>query len=227
MKSGKKKKKGLCIYCGKIKEITKDHVPPKGFFPEPRPSDLITVPSCVKCNKDTEKDEDYFRATFMFSNAGITPAGKKLWNQKLDNMYKKNLGLRRKIAQDFKKVKLVPSRGLFIRSQTASFPDSARIDNVVCKIVKGLYYHEYNEIIPSSICIAARFVQTQEDKNEAFKYELQFGSRSWPGVFEYRFDRTSKKNECIFWLMRFYGCIIFYAIGCNEKNFKDTINGYA
>ncbi len=136
MKSGKKKKKGLCIYCGKIKEITKDHVPPKGFFPEPRPSDLITVPSCVECNKDKEKDEDYFRATFMFSNAGISPAGKKLWDQKLNKMYKKNLGLRRKIAQDIKKVNLLTPSGLYIRRQSASFPNSVRIENVVCKIVK-------------------------------------------------------------------------------------------
>ncbi len=143
MKSGKKKEKWLCIYCGKIKEITKDHVPPKNLFPKPRPSDLITVPSCVKCNKDTEKDEDYFRATFMFSNAGISPVGKKLWDQKLDKMYKKNLGLRRKIAQDFKVVNLVTQSGLYIRRQTASFPDSVRLENVVCKIVKGLYYHEY------------------------------------------------------------------------------------
>ncbi len=175
MKSGKKKKKGLCIYCGKIKEITKDHVPPKGLFPEPRPSDLITVPSCVECNKETEKDEDYFRATFMFSNAGISPAGKKLW-EKLDKMDKKNLGLRRKIAQDIKHVNLVTPSGLFIRRQTASFPDSVRIENVVRKIVKGLYYHEYNERIPSSVGIIADLIKTQEESNEVFKYDFKFGS---------------------------------------------------
>ncbi len=199
-------------------------MPPKGFFPEPRPSDLITVPSCVKCNKDTEKDEDYFRATFMFSNAGISPAGKKLWDQKLNKMYKKNLGLRRKIAQDIKKVNLLTPSGLYIRRQSASFPNSVRIENVVCKIVKGLYYHEYNERIPSSINIMSHLIQTQEESNAATKYELQFGSRDWPGVFEYRFKRTSRNNEDFIWLMRFYGCIIFWAIGYNENEFKDTIN---
>lgn len=213
-------KKRRCIYCGEIKKITRDHVPPKGFFPEPKPTDLITVPSCSDCNKDTEKDEDYFRATFMFSDAGTSTAGRKLWNQKIDKMYKKNLGLRGKIAQDIKEVNLVTPSGLYIRRGSASFPDSVRLENVVCKITKGLFYHEYKERIPSSVDIMAHLIQTQEERNEAFKYDLQFGSRDWPGVFEYRFDRTSIINEGFIFLMRFYECIIFWVLGYNEKNSK-------
>ena len=225
MISGKKKKKGLCVYCREVKEITKDHVPPKGFFPQPRPLDMITVPSCVECNEGTQEDEDYFRATFMFSNAGISPVGKKLWDQKLDKMYKINHGLRRKIVQDFKMVNLVTPSGLYIRSQSASFPDSVRLDNVVCKIVKGLYYHEYNEIIPSSVDIISHLILTKEEGNEAYKYDLQFGSRNWPGVFEYRFDRTSENCEGFIWLMRFYGYAVFWAVGYNKDEYKNTTNG--
>ncbi len=70
----------------------------------------------------------------------------------------------------------------------------------------------------------SHLIQTQEESNAATKYELQFGSRDWPGVFEYRFKRTSRNNEDFIWLMRFYGCIIFWAIGYNENEFKDTIN---
>jgi hypothetical protein len=220
----RKKKNGECIYCGEINTITRDHVPPKQFFPQPRPSNLITVPSCARCNEGAQIDEDYFRATFMFSDAGITPVGKKLWDQKLDKKYKNDLGLRRKIAQDLEEVNLVTPRGLYIKRQSAIFPDSARLENVVCKIVKGLYYHEFNEIIPSSVSIMAYFLQTQEERNEAFELDLQSGSRSWPEVFKYRFKRDSINNECSTWLISFYECIIFLAMGHNENEFEETIS---
>lgn len=43
-------KKTLCIYCGKNRGVTKDHVPPRCFF-EKRCPDLqrITVPCCDSC----------------------------------------------------------------------------------------------------------------------------------------------------------------------------------
>jgi hypothetical protein len=31
---------------------TRDHVPPIGLFPDPKPADLITVPCCFKCNNE-------------------------------------------------------------------------------------------------------------------------------------------------------------------------------
>ena len=58
-----------CVYCGHNPGITDDHVPRKSFFPQPRPSNLITVPACNKCNSSIGKDEDYFLAAFMFSEA--------------------------------------------------------------------------------------------------------------------------------------------------------------
>ena len=51
-----------CIYCGTTEQLTADHVPPKNIFPEPRTSDLITVPACERCNKSYELDDEYFRA---------------------------------------------------------------------------------------------------------------------------------------------------------------------
>jgi hypothetical protein len=52
---------GLCVYCGEAPATTDDHAPPKGLFPRPRPSDLITVRSCNDCNCGDGEDDDYFR----------------------------------------------------------------------------------------------------------------------------------------------------------------------
>jgi hypothetical protein len=51
----------ICIYCGKRKGTTKDHVPPKCLFPLPKPSNLVAVPCCYVCKKTYEKDDEPVR----------------------------------------------------------------------------------------------------------------------------------------------------------------------
>ena len=51
----------VCVYCGAEAGDTKDHVPPKCLIRKPYPANLLTVPSCVACNGDSSKDEEYFR----------------------------------------------------------------------------------------------------------------------------------------------------------------------
>lgn len=50
-----------CIYCGEREATERDHVPPKCFFPEPLPNDLITVPSCGVCNREYGKIDEFIR----------------------------------------------------------------------------------------------------------------------------------------------------------------------
>ena len=54
---------GTCVYCGKIRTITDDHIPPSSIFAKPKPNNLITVPSCHYCNQGSSKDDEYFRLT--------------------------------------------------------------------------------------------------------------------------------------------------------------------
>jgi hypothetical protein len=50
-----------CVYCGERPATTRDHVIPKSIFSPPRPSNLITVPSCQPCNSDKQKYDDFLR----------------------------------------------------------------------------------------------------------------------------------------------------------------------
>src|SRR5262245_66145122 len=38
-----------------------DHTPPGNLFAKPRPSTLVTVPSCTSCNGGASQDDEYFR----------------------------------------------------------------------------------------------------------------------------------------------------------------------
>ena len=45
---------GPCVYCGRKRRLTLDHVPPQNLFAKPRPTP--TVPSCAPCNSGSSLD---------------------------------------------------------------------------------------------------------------------------------------------------------------------------
>jgi hypothetical protein len=51
----------LCIYCNRAVADTVDHIPPKLLLAQPYPDNLLTVPSCSKCNSSFQKDDEYTR----------------------------------------------------------------------------------------------------------------------------------------------------------------------
>jgi hypothetical protein len=56
-----KTRRGICAYCGRERNRTKDHVPPKTLLVEPYPENLVTVPACHDCNRSFQRDDDYTR----------------------------------------------------------------------------------------------------------------------------------------------------------------------
>jgi hypothetical protein len=48
--------------------LTMDHVPPKGLFPDPKPSNLLTLPCCYECNNGKSSFDEKLRilATMPF-----------------------------------------------------------------------------------------------------------------------------------------------------------------
>jgi hypothetical protein len=51
----------LCIYCNRTVADTVDHIPPKLLLAKPYPDNLLTVPSCFKCNSSFQKHDEYTR----------------------------------------------------------------------------------------------------------------------------------------------------------------------
>ncbi|MEQ1858470.1 MAG: hypothetical protein ABMA13_00885 [Chthoniobacteraceae bacterium] len=50
-----------CVFCASGNGKTADHIPPLGFFPKPRPSNLVTVPSCESCRVRYQEDDEHVR----------------------------------------------------------------------------------------------------------------------------------------------------------------------
>jgi hypothetical protein len=70
-----------CYLCNKPNPMTRDHVPPKGFFPVPGPTNLITLPCCESCNNSYSLDDEAMRV-WLSSALGRSSAGEWIENYK-------------------------------------------------------------------------------------------------------------------------------------------------
>ena len=74
----KRRRKGRCVICGDRDVIlTLDHLPPRGFFSEPRPnnSNLITVKACDRCNAESSLDDECFKVFAEIAQTKVQDLG--------------------------------------------------------------------------------------------------------------------------------------------------------
>src|SRR5689334_1954265 len=85
-----------CVFCGAADGTTKDHVPPKGIFVNPRPQ-LITVPACARCNNRTSQLDEEFKI-FLSLKVGVdTPSSRAFWREGALASIQNNQRIMRKI----------------------------------------------------------------------------------------------------------------------------------
>jgi len=208
-----------CIFCGAISDLTRDHVPPKCFFPKPRPSNLVTVPSCLRCNNRSGLDEEHFLATLMFSGPGISPAGKLLWSEKLSRMYDKNLGLRKRIAHAIRYADIFSEGGIYLGRGMRIQVDEARTTRVLHKILRGLFYFEYGAVLSSNAVITALWLRTPDHYAMAWRHrdQLRAGRLGWPSVFQYSCNRVATQPNGSAWLMVLFDAVSIFAVTRESK----------
>ena len=134
-----KNKTGECAYCGMYGQITRDHIPPKSFFSEPKPSSVITVPCCPKCNQDFQKDDDYFETLVTRREDVNAPYVKG----KVETLLRPEAtGLKNLLLQSSFWAEIVTDSGLFLGFAKAIEPNFHRLYKTIEHIIKGLYYYQ-------------------------------------------------------------------------------------
>lgn len=130
-----------CYNCGAAQASTREHVIPRAPVPEPRPSNLPTVPACVPCNQGFSKDEEYLRDRLAVVMTGSNYAGPDLWEIAWRSMQRreakgKKFGL-------FKDIRQLASP-VFTEegpSDLAVVIRKDRANRVIEKMVRALFYH--------------------------------------------------------------------------------------
>ena len=88
-----------------------------------------------------------------------------------------------------------------------------RIERIIWKITRGLYFHEYNELLPENTIHIIEFYDQYHKPREEFNFVRDTESRGkYPGVFDYKILDTDKY---IMWGLLFWDYYIAFII--NEK----------
>ncbi|MDO8140444.1 MAG: hypothetical protein Q6358_03010 [Candidatus Brocadiales bacterium] len=157
--SKKEHKFGKCPLCLIEAELTEEHIPPKGVFLNIPKSELFKIYACSKCNNKTHKDDEYFR-NFIASANSNNPQLRKLYSEKtVKSSYVRSPGLK-SLAQDeyqlaqkyFHQNPLYDIQGNNV-TKDATFTEVERINNVLIKMVKGLYYYKEKSYMPENFTI--------------------------------------------------------------------------
>lgn len=198
---------------------TREHVPPKSFFPDGHKTDLLIVPSCAKHNNGNSSDVEYVRG-IISSAIHVNETGQAVNRGKVKRSYDRSPGL---LRQSFKG--LVPV--LFQGEETAAFDvDKDRLDTVISAIAHGVYFHHFGRhCLGRWKIVCTQFISTDPDpvKRAEAQAQQQKIDEALHGFF---YGMIITRNPDVFtaelycedahrviFRFRFYGDLTIYAVG--------------
>ena len=208
-----------CVICNQRAATTKDHIPPKGIFAKPRPNNLITVPACSKCNNELSGLDERFKVYLGLHVGASGGQAQEFFRNEALRTLDHNRKLRHEILSKLEPVYLATSGGI-IYDEGYRIPwDSRTHDLIVERIVRGLYYHHFGNILGDLVRIKVYWFrkltpEMVEMSNDWNVYS--FGK----GEITYRYGRANESPLHSLWIFQFYGA--HWAGGYTEPKQQET-----
>ena len=196
-----------CYVCG-ADATSKEHVPPKCFFPEDSTyrQQLITVPSCTKHNADTSADDEYVRNVISMC-IGNNAVGFNQFKDKTVESFTDSIGLLKRTVGNSQRV--LTSEGL-----TRAFEiDRNRFDRVMKKVGYGLFSNEFGVPWNRGLIVATRNIRTQNMSEDDFGPLIEWAEENCPPlpeqgrnpkVFQYTLVGSKEDRENTSFRISFY-----------------------
>jgi len=191
-----------CYLCGKP-ATTRDHIPPQGMFPKPRPDNLITVPACYNCNNGRSLDDEYFRVV-VSAGSDDSPQSLNLLRQRIIPQMRERPGLILELMKSAVWVDINSPGGIYNGRGRALPFDRSRIQAVIDKVVRGLFFKHLGRRLSAGWLVDDFLYKPSvrgEFQNAILKlplYDVGDGS-----VFSYRCHFSDSSDES-FWFLMFY-----------------------
>jgi hypothetical protein len=213
----KRQRIGPCTYCGKLKKLSVDHVPPKSLFPKPRPGNLITVPACRDCNEGESTHDEYF-ATALALNSDLTPtpaldAVRAKVERAMAMPEKAGFSAAFRPIQEVSRLYHPNGRPLAPRSTYDVKVE--RLARVVSRTTAGLFFRFNGRLLRSGYLVGAQLESELRLGDDPGMWrqvkDVQELSPllSYPGVYSVRGLRSSTDPDTTVWWHTFYDKVSF------------------
>ena len=198
-------------------------MPPRTFLERPFPQNLLTVPSCIKCNSGFSKDEQYVLILIAHISTASTLTSKLEAGGTVDRALSRAPALDERIIESLE----VDGTGR-INIQ----PELNRVNRILEKISLGLFAHRYSRIPDSSSLKSEGAFPYNIKDFRSTQYFLstfteRFQKKRWsitqPGVFSYIFVRHPRRNNKLWCIMDFHNTL-WGVVLCPHPNSINKMN---
>lgn len=181
-----------CYFQGcEEKGITKEHIPPRSFFPIGEKEQLLTVKSCVKHNNSKSKDDLYVLAHICM-NASPSNRAREVFVDKIQPQLNFNNGaLRKKLS----------GGSVRLPDGTVKYPvDVDRLDEFFTALSCGIIFKSCGESLPENYSVSHIYCNLNDEKishHSQLEKEIE-RFYSGPPMDFLEFGKPNTKNERIY-----------------------------
>jgi hypothetical protein len=198
-----------CYMCG-APATTKDHIPPWGMFPEPKPDNPIKVRACRACNNGSSLDDEYFRLV-VGACSNDSPQSMAVLNQRILRKARERPRLATMFLKSCVHVEEFSPGGIYIGPARAVKYDRSRIQVVINKIVRGLFLRHTGRSLGSKCVVEDFMCQPELNQNLMEKicclplFKVGDGK-----VFSYRYELPDPAGGESSWFLMFYNDTVLF-----------------
>ena len=191
-----------CVYCKDGDGSTRDHIPPKAFFGDPPPSNLITVPCCETCRMRDQQDDQFMRNLFVsLRETENHPTIASQVASRRNRSFVKDKTQVAKLAEIMTPVEVNSPGGLYLGTAPAFNLNDPRIDRFIERVSRGVIYDAFGISF-----FVATFRWKLNPPNADFLFQAgppECRKKDVGEIFSYWIPPESQDR--VFWtIMRFY-----------------------
>ncbi len=204
----------ICYLCARTGADSKDHIVPQSMFRPPRPSNLVTLPAHILCQREFSNSEDYLRNVFAgMADDGSDPS---VPGDVVTRAFARNAGLSRAVLTGLRYDEPVLSDGGIVVGTSPAFVfQPGLFYPALKKMLRALVYHDSGEFLLAGAEIQWRQYDCAIPDNVSPALENRCQkSLSYSGVFE---SGCVKGSEFRWWFLRFYRRFTFSALFPNQE----------
>jgi hypothetical protein len=192
-------------------------VPPRSFYGNTPPDNLITVPACEPCNRGFGQIDDYVRFVLITSENKDNSTRKELIPT--IRRYAEREQAKRQLAHFYQSLEtgyLRNDAGVFVPRQKFEV-EGAKMDAFAVRLVKALFYREKKYRLPAGYIVNPvhyrQFPYLEETSGADRDFwpfiitQLQQSPQryKWGDVFGYSWVQSPNDVDATWWLLELYG----------------------
>jgi hypothetical protein len=153
-----------CYMCGG-EATQKDHLPPESIFPKPYPVDRIWAPICVACHSGTSENDELFRIVVIAQqDLSSNRHAASVWATVKRGLKRPESRPSRAITELLGPVEFVTEAGIIIGQGGRARYDRKRVQSVINRIVRGMYWHRFGERLPDGYYVDDYIMDVDVDR---------------------------------------------------------------